>query len=447
MRPKLRPDTRLAIVTAEGEGQRIEFKRAVSDLAPTLVAFANASGGSVFVGIDDRGNPSGLKVTNRLLSEIQDTATNCDPPLKIRLVPHGDSVVEVAVEEGADKPYRCKTGFFVRNGPNTQKLRRNDIRDLIIAAGSFHFDELDCEGFSFPRDFDLHRCCRFLSLAGIEGKTSDDALLLNLDVARRRGRRLVLNNAAALFFAKKPQHFFRESYCTAVRYQGTDRFSVVDRQEIDGDPISIIEQTMSFVQRNIAVSTAVVAATQHRDSYEYPLVAIREAVVNAVAHRDYHYDASHIYVSIFADRLEIENPGGLVSGLSIGDLGQRSVRRNRAIADLLYRAKFIERIGSGIDRMRRALAENNNPPFEVSSSNFFLLRLRPRIASADRLMLSERQLRLYRALVERRTLTKSEAAKWLEVSDDTALRELMALVRNELVRRQGTGRATRYCLA
>ena len=96
-------------------------------------------------------------------------------------------------------------------------------------------------------------------------------------------------------------------------------------------------------------------------------------------HRDYHYDAAHVFVSIFADRLEVENPGGLFSGLSLADLGKRSVRRNRLVADLLFRARYVERVGSGIPRIRQALQENGNPPMEISVSNFFVVTFRPRL--------------------------------------------------------------------
>lgn len=71
--------------------------------------------------------------------------------------------------------------------------------------------------------------------------------------------------------------------------------------------------------------------------------------------------------------LEVENPGGLASGLTVPDLGRRSVRRNRLLADLLFRARYVERVGSGIPRMRRALEENGNPPTAIVASNFFVL--------------------------------------------------------------------------
>ena len=153
------------------------------------------------------------------------------------------------------------------------------------------------------------------------------------------------------------------------------------------------------------------ARPQRREVHEYPLVAIREAITNAVMHRDYHYDAAHVFVSIFADRLEVENPGGLFSGLSLADLGKRSVRRNRLVADLLFRARYVERVGSGIPRIRQALQENGNPPMEISVSNFFVVTFRPRLDTES--PLSARQSRLFQFVAGRTRTTKEEAATFL----------------------------------
>ena len=147
---------------------------------------------------------------------------------------------------------------------------------------------------------------------------------------------------------------------------------------------------------------------------------------------------------MFSDHLEIESPGGLPSGLTIDDLGTRSVRRNRTIADLLYRAGFVERVGSGIQRMERALKDNGNPPMEITATNFFLLKFYPRVDTIDSLPLTSRQNRLYQFVVERRAIARMDAAGLLEVSGDTALREIKALMDHGLLVSTGAGKATRY---
>jgi ATP-dependent DNA helicase RecG len=183
-----------------------------------------------------------------------------------------------------------------------------------------------------------------------------------------------------------------------------------------------------------------------QDLYEYPPLALREAIANAVTHRDYSYDSSHIYIHIYSDRIEIENPGGLFRGITVDQLGQRSVRRNRLIADLLHRARYIERVGSGFDRMRKALEDNNNPPLEVSATNFFNIRFLPRLEPLNASSMTSRQIQIYRMVETLGKLTKNEVTVAMRISDDTALRELRKLVDLELIQKEGVGKATFYSL-
>lgn len=430
-------------IAAEGEGQRIEFKEALSNLDRELVGMANAIGGSIYIGIADDGEVSGFQMGNKKRSEIQTIARNCDPPIPIQIIQHGD-VVEVAVNEGEDKPYRCRGGFFLRQGANTQKLRRDEIRDLVSACGRFHYDASLCHAFRYPEDFSQQRFLKFLQAANIQHQATPEDILRSLDLAVPTDDRLALTHAAVLLFAEAPQHWLRESHISCVCYQGTDRLTIIDRQEIHGDLLSMIDQALIFLKRHIEVRYEIGAAGQREERHAYPLPVLREALINAVTHRDYYYDGSHTYVHIFSDRMEIENPGGLYGGLTVEDLGRRSVRRNSMIADLMYRAGYVEQVGSGIPRMREMLSRNGNPPFELSSTNFFTLRLYPAPRSSQAADLTERQRHILRLIEAHRPVAKRKLAELLGVSDDTILRDLQDLLRRGLVDRSGIGRATRY---
>lgn len=440
-------ETDLALILAEGEGQGIEFKERLSRLDRELVAFANANGGSVFLGVSDKGKVLGIEDTNTLRSRIHDIARNCDPPVPVTLRSHPQGVLEIHVAEGVQKPYHCRDGFFLRNGPNTQKLTRDEIVEIVLTKGRRHFDETIHEGFRFPQDFDSKKLRRFMDLAEIRHRTDAPSLLTSLDVAETVGSALRMRQAGVLFFARAPQRHMKESHVTAIRYEGADRFSILDRAEVLGDPITMIEDTLAFVRRNTQVRHVITGEGRRRELYEYPQVAVREAVINAVMHRDYYYDLSHTYVHIHSNRLEVESPGGLPLGLQLEELGQRSVRRNRLVADLLFRAKYVERIGSGIRRMERALAENGNPPMEISASNFFVVRFYPLIAPAGTIDLTGRQSQLCRLLADRGALSTSDLADLLHVSGDTVLRDIKHLLRAGVIERRGTGRATRYVVA
>lgn len=433
------------IIALEGEGQRIEFKEGLSRLDREIVAFANTSGGSVFVGIRDDGAITGTDCSNRRQSEILDLGRNCDPPIGLKFIKHTGNVMEVIVEEGNDKPYRCKDGFFLREGPSCIKLSRNEIVSLIIRQGNYHYDEMYNNDFSFLKDFDEKKFVRFLKLCNVSIQADPTSILSSLDCAKTVHGKTLLNNAAILFFAKQPQRFFKESYVTCVRYGGEDRIKIIDRKDHYGDIITLIEEALAFIERNTSVEQRVVAGqVRHQNIYEYPLIAIREAVINAVMHRDYFNDSSHVFIHIFSNRMEIENPGGLLGGLTIEELGERSVRRNRTIADLLYRAGFVEKIGSGIQRMQQALSENNNPPLSISTTNYFVVRFYPRVRTAKDVSLSARQALILQTFQNRAFFTISDVAGIIGASADTALREMRELLKLQVIEKEGIGKSTRY---
>jgi len=437
---------KIKMIAQEGEGYKLEFKERLSGLDREIVAFANASGGSIFIGIADDGEIKPLEITNSLKSQIQDIAHNCDPSIRINLISYiPEGVLEVQVEEGVDKPYRCRDGFFLRNGPSAQKLRRDEILELLTQK--VRFDELLNSKFSYPKDFSNHDFDDFLKLANIQVKAPREEILLSLNAGEfkdGKGDEILLTNAAVLLFAKEPQKFFPESYITCVRYQGPDRFSIADKKDFMGGLISQIESSLDFIARHISVGLVIGEGARHARTAEYPLIALREALINAVAHRDYLYDGSHIYVHMFSDRIEIENPGGLCHGMTEAHLGQRSVRRNRLIADFLHRAGYIERVGSGFSRMEQVLKENNNPELKVSTTNFFNICFYPRVKDASILNLTQRQQRLYQYFCEKNNLTQKEVAVILGVSADTAIRDLKVLVAEKLIRKTGAGRSTIY---
>ncbi len=149
-----------------GEGQFIEFKESFDkSLQKEIVAFANASGGVIYLGITDSGFPKGIDASNRLKSQIQDIAYNCDPSIIINLVEVANVIV-IVVSEGNNKPYSCSNGFFMRMGANSQKMTRNEILTLAIKSGKVRFDEQICSNFDW-KDFDDEKFTYYLKLAGI----------------------------------------------------------------------------------------------------------------------------------------------------------------------------------------------------------------------------------------------------------------------------------------
>lgn len=444
-------EDRLALALAEGEGLTIEFKERLSNLDKEIVAFANTVGGVIYLGVDDMGKIIGIPIDNALKSQVTDIAYNCDPSIQIRLEAFpAQKVLAIHIDKGINRPYRCKEGFFVRNGPSSQKLKRDEIVDLIYQAGIVRFDEMTNERFHFPDDFSQAALDEFLTISGIKTHSHAKEILESLGAAHcADGNQFKMTNAGLLFFAKDPQVFFPEAYVTAIKYKTDERFSILDKKDFNGSLISQIEASLSFLLRhmNIEPSIQITSATHlgaRKNIYEYSPIALREALVNAVAHRDYLYDGSHVYIHMFPNYIEIESPGGLYRGLTVDELGKRSVRRNRLIADLLHRSGFVERVGSGFSRMRVSLAENNNPPLEVVASNFFNIRFYKRLEEFNLSSLSHRQIAIYRLINEFKSLQKREIAYRLNLSEDTVIRELKSMIEKGIITKSGIGKATTY---
>lgn len=439
----------LSLKCQEGEGLKVEFKEKLSHLDREIVAFANATGGEIFIGIDDTGHIKGIKITNTLISQIYDIAQNCDPSIQIEITKyHNEQVICIHVKEGHDKPYKCKDGFFVRIGANAQKLKRNEIIYLMQSSNRYNFDEQIDTRFDYQTDFDLSSFKCYLQKSQIKIEVDPKDILCSLGVAYIKEDKIQFTKSGVLFFAKDPQKFYPEAYVTGVCYQSEDRFSIVDKKEFRGPLINQIEDCLTFLKRHINVAAKfnpnITAARE--DIFDYPLIALREAVINAITHRDYSYDGSNIYIHMYPTHIDIENPGGLYHGLRIADLGKRSVRRNRLIADLLHRSKYIERVGSGFDRMRHSLSENNNPPLEISASNFFNIRFMKREENELIKSLTTRQYNVYHLFNTRNTLSKKEISEAMGISEDTTLRELKILMSKKLIRKEGIGKGTIYIL-
>lgn len=182
----------LLLILEEGEGYKIEFKESLTNIDREIVAFANSSGGRIFLGITDEGKIKGIQITNKLRSQIQDIVNNCRPKIKI-IFEEFDSVLVINVREGEDKPYECSSGFFKRLGANSQKMARNEIIESFKAKGKTRFDELTEPKFKYPEDLDKNKLMRFLELADLSKSIKPESILTNIGIAVKQDRRLYFN--------------------------------------------------------------------------------------------------------------------------------------------------------------------------------------------------------------------------------------------------------------
>jgi len=366
----------LSILLGEGEGTMLEYKESLSSsFAREMVAMANTAGGKILLGVRDDGTVKGVTDSNALRARIQDIARNCDPAVTV-LVEAVSGVLVVTVRESNAKPVQCSDGFFWRQGAVTQKLSRNEIRDFFRSEGVIRFDLSLCPRFRYPQDFDRKKYDAWLGLSGITGRPRIEDVLVNIEAAERSGGRLVFRNAGVLFFAREARRFFNQAYVTCLLFKGTDKVHVLDRKDFAGGVVADIEDSLRFIERNTRTAYRI-EGLRREEIPEYPPAALREAITNAVMHRDWFNEGANVFVEIYADRIEVSNPGGLPSGMLPSDLGRKSVRRNPLIADLLHRIEYIEKAGTGIRRMREAVRLHGSPAPVFESTGFFTAIFRP----------------------------------------------------------------------
>ncbi len=182
-------------------------------------------------------------------------------------------------------------------------------------------------------------------------------------------------NAAVLLFGKRPQHFFPTSEVKCAHFHGTEVAKPIPSyQTYKGNVFQLVDQAIDFVMSKIAARVGTRSeSAQAPVTYEIPRDVVAEAIVNAVAHRDYTSNAS-VQVMLFADRLEITNPGELPRSLTLEALRHphNSVPHNPLIAEGLYLTQYIERMGTGTGDMIRLCVEAGLPEPEFSIRGGFV---------------------------------------------------------------------------
>jgi predicted HTH transcriptional regulator len=314
------------------------------------------------------------------------------------------------------------------------------------------FDDSVCNGATL-RDVDNAEVKAFVETAEaagrlkLKGSRGPKAVLLNFNLLRD-GRP---TNAAMLLFGKNPRRFFNNAQVHCFHFHGTEkRKPIASQQPYEGRLLEVIDQAVEFVLGKIDRSVGTRAtSTQAPVEFEIPRPVITEAIVNAVAHRNYRHNG-FVQVIVFADRIEVWNPGELPPGLT-PDLLRKPhgpIPRNPLIAEPLFRVKYVEKAGTGTTDMiadcrKAGLPE---PDFEQRGPHFVVTVWRDWLTETviDMLKLNNRQKKAINVFRQERRVTNSNYQEITGASRATAKRDLEELVRKGLLILTGAGRGAYY---
>ena len=428
------------------EGKTLEFKRDLSSpdgVLRTVVAFANTAGGTLLLGVEDksrrvRGVADPLALEERLANLISDRIAPRLVP-EIEILPwRRTQVLAVQVHPSSSRPHYLKRkslerGTYVRVGSTNRLADAELIGELGRFARGEAFDEqpmpgLDSEAIDFRAASESFAAVRKLARRDLE--------TLRL-VTRHQGRKVPTVGGMILFGKGRERHF-PDAWMQVGRFGGTDKSRIVDRAEIHAFPLQAVEGAIAFVQKH-TLHGAEIGSVRRKERWSLPLVAVREAVVNAVVHTDYAQRGAPLRLSIFDDRLEVENPGLLPFGLTVEDLPHGvSKLRNRVIGRVFHALGLIEQWGSGIQRMTAVCREAGlaAPVFEELATRF---RVTIATAQVGPPVLDETDQGILACLADGQGWLTSEIAAEIGLTPRATRTRLAKLVDRGLVREIGTG--------
>jgi len=439
-------EKQVELLIREGEGLTVEFKeRYTPRIDQDLVAFANARGGTLLLGVRDDGTVSGERLTNDLKAKINSLGRNCSPPIAVNLSQVGD-VVAVFVPEGLEKPYSCSSGYYRRLDATTQKLSHDELRIMFAENEPLPFEEKTVREFTFD-DISQDKIRAFVKEAGIQiSSISVSEFLRSLRVADESR----VKHAGILFFAKDVYEYLHQAQMTLLAFKGADRLHIYDRRDVRDDLLTQFNEAVAFLKKHLNVRSEI-RGVNREDIYEIPIEALREALVNALMHRDYSITGTQVSVEIYDDRVEIINPGGLPKGLSAKDLGTVSIRRNEVISDLFFRLHKVERIGMGIRKMKEAMvaAGLREPIFEPNGFFRAIFQRSSELAMKGKREGSEKRFgegseksseKILALLEKRRTASAREIAEILGLTPRAVEKHIAALKTADRLKRVGPAR-------
>lgn len=272
----------------------------------------------------------------------------------MELLSIGDAtLLAVQVYPSGQRPHHLKKegpieGVYVRLGSTNRKADRELIAELSRSSSGVSYDEIPLPDLT-EEDLDIEAARK--SFSGIRVLNGEELLTLKF-LVQEQGRQ-VPTHGAMLLFGKRREQYFPDAWVQCGRFIGKDKAYIFDHTDIHAHLPDATDQVMLFLKKH-AFRGADISDIRRKDVWSIPLTILREVIINALVHADYSQKGAPIRISFFNDRIEVENPGILLPGMTIEDVKQGISRiRNRVIARVFRELKLIEQWGSGFRRILR----------------------------------------------------------------------------------------------
>ena len=455
----------LSKIIGLSESITVEWKESLSDtkgIIKSISAFSNTEGGKIIVGVSEKnGLPVGVQIGRGTIENFanvvsQHTDPKVHPRITVRKIEGKDTII-IEVKQSSHRPVLADGIPYVRVGSSSLKMSKDDHESLILEKHKekLQFDNQICKeanlkdidwGFVKKDFIPLYERATEKKIVG-----TPKTILGSLGCIKNNKP----TNAGILLFGNDPQKFFMNAYVALARYgtEGEDA-KRLDYKEFTGNLFQQIDNSNKYIREHIAVMSRLKPGEVRREDIpEYGRFSIRELITNAICHRDYWNFGTKVIIKMFSSRIEFYNPGGLSKNVTSKDIAELQFSRNPVIAKVLAKVEYIEELGEGWNKI---FEEHNKHPLRPKTpsiktdEHIFLVNIYSTKDKFDEkkvpLDISGREEKVLSYLKAHTRIDTPSCAKLLNVSPDTALRELIKLKSKGLIASKGIGRATYYTL-
>jgi ATP-dependent DNA helicase RecG len=442
------------------------LKEQLRDVRETVVCLANARGGAIVLGIQDKKRKRSEAITGvgDLRPDLVRKAVydGTDPHLlvdaEVIVEPEGTLLV-LHVPQGLGVHTTSEGVAKVRLGKECQPLTGSMLAQRLSAGADVDRSGQFLSGATFA-DLDPDPIRQLQSLVATEGRKpelgrlSPSEMLENLGLLHEGDVTL-----AAVLLAGRSAALARwasQHELVFIRYKNRTRYDV--RHNLKGPLLILLERVRELFEAHLRVATLQADLFGEITAPDLTWWTAREAVLNALVHRDYFLRQS-VFVEIRPGRVEVSSPGGFIGGVTPANaLRHPPVRRNPLLADVLESAGLVNRAGMGVDRIYEELLRlgKSLPRYEADEGSVRLILPTESHAPFARFVAEETRqgraldlddLILLRASVERAQLDRWAAAEVMQADENEASERLVSLRERGYLTPRGRGRGTVYQLA
>src|SRR5690606_6160922 len=416
------------------ESQNIEYKQNWRDeYLKWICGFANANGGTLFIGKDDAGKTVGLADAKKLLEDIPNKVRDV---LGILVDLNMYEAIEGDYLEIIVEPYpnavNYKGQYHYRSGSTKQELKGVALDKFLLqkkgvrwdgaAVPRVSVDDLKKETFAFFRN----RGFKNKRLSEDNLTDSDEHLLENLKLVENG----YLKRAAVLLFHPDPEKYVTGAYVKIGYFER--EADLIFQDEVHGNLFEQVEGTIDLLFTKYIKAIISYDEIHRNETYEYPKEAVREALLNAIAHKDYS-GSTPIQIRVYPDKLMIWNEGHLPENWTVRNLLNSHSSRpyNPDIANAFFRSGYVESWGRGISKMTElcVAAGLPEPSYVVEGSDFWVIFKKDiyNTEYLESLGLNDRQVKAVLFAKEKGKITNSDYQTLNSISKRTATTELTEL--------------------